>query len=244
METMKMIPVLLVLTILVAGCTQTSVRMINTQYEKHDLTLTTDDGVVLIGNMFVPATGQKNYPLVILIHQYEADRSQWNDIVQLLMAENYAVLAYDIRGMGESVRMSDGRAYVRTPGYLDEIPLDLAVVLDYANSSNRVDRNRIAVVGASVGANTVLSAKSTYPEIKTAVVISPSSRPTAGIDSARLQGIFYMADDKEENDARMWYDTTTEPRQIKIYPGAGHGIAILNNKEALSDLTDWLSKYL
>lgn len=62
---------------------------------------------------------------------------------------------YDIRGMGESVVLADGGAF--EPGedatHLDSLPLDVAAAVEFLGERREVDPRRIAVVGASVGAN-------------------------------------------------------------------------------------------
>lgn len=78
------------------------------------------DGVRLA----VYESGRKDAPTVVAVHGYPDNHSLWDDIVELL-APDFHVVTYDVRGAGASEKPRERRAY-RMPQLVD----DLRAVLD------------------------------------------------------------------------------------------------------------------
>src|SRR5512141_37699 len=66
-----------------------------------EMALTSADGFALKGTLTLPGTKGKA-PVVILAHQFHADRSGWAPLTEKLLARGIGVLALDLRGHGES----------------------------------------------------------------------------------------------------------------------------------------------
>ena len=142
-----------------------------------EMALTSADGFALKGTLTLPAAAGK-VPVVILAHQFHADRSGWNPLVERLAARGIGTLALDLRGHGASTMKggvevavsADFMASAKTVGF-DSIPADLAQAAAWIRTQPGVDIRRIGLAGSSVGALSVLLAA---PEVKPVAVLSLS----------------------------------------------------------------------
>ena len=82
--------------------------------------ITTTDGVTLR----VHESGPPGAPTVVCVHGYPDDHTLWDGVTAEL-AQRYHVVAYDVRGSGQSGRPHGRRAY-----RLDQLVQDLAAVID------------------------------------------------------------------------------------------------------------------
>ncbi|TAK96719.1 MAG: alpha/beta fold hydrolase [Aquabacterium sp.] len=74
--------------------------------------------------------GPADAPVIVLVHGYPDNRSEWREVAEQL-ADQYRVVAYDVRGAGDSFKPT-GRAAYR----LDRLTADFKAVID-AVSPNR-----------------------------------------------------------------------------------------------------------
>ncbi|MBC7233546.1 MAG: alpha/beta hydrolase [Chloroflexi bacterium] len=111
----------------------------------------------LAAHFYLPE-GTEPFPTVVLCHGITSCKENYADIAQFLQQEGFAVLAYDCRGHGESEGALDGQAWQ-----------DVGTVLDYLDARPEVDKRRIALVGASMGAHNALYAAAEYPSVRTVV---------------------------------------------------------------------------
>jgi pimeloyl-ACP methyl ester carboxylesterase len=134
----------------------------------------------------------------------------------------YRVLAEQLTGQGiGSVRL----AY-RYPNVLLECLADVLVTLAWLEDSEGV--RRAALVGHSFGGAVVIDAGALSPIVKTVVALSSQ---TYGADlvrdvSPRTLLLIHGADDQvlPASCSRKLYEAAAEPRELVIYPGAGHGL--------------------
>src|SRR5882757_677517 len=112
-------------------------------------------------------------PPVVLIHGFSLDRRMWDAVVPLL-ATNFTVIRYDLRGFGESSPMDLHFAYSHAE--------DLAALLDHLEVA------QAGVVGFSFGGQVALTMAITAPERVRRLVL---------VD-ALLEGVPW---DEETNDA-------------------------------------------
>lgn len=84
------------------------------------------------GTLAAYAWGQPSQPTVVLVHGYPDSASKWQAVAQHL-ADRYHVVAYDVRGAGESFAPS-GRAGYR----LDRLLADFTAVLDAVSPNKPV----------------------------------------------------------------------------------------------------------
>ena len=137
-------------------------------------------------------------PVVVLIHAGIANRRMWDDQLAAL-AGQYSVIAYDVRGYGESSPASGSfRPYEDLRGLLDALDID-----------------RAALVGCSMGGGYAIDFTLAYPDRVTALI--PVCAALGGFegpdDDTRTLGealsAVYERGDKPaaaELWARIWFD--------------------------------------
>ena len=76
-----------------------------------NVTFRTDDGVTLAGTWYEPSG--RTGPAVILVHMLHRSRRDWDALAIGLASEGIGVLAFDLRGHGESTGTISARRSVR-----------------------------------------------------------------------------------------------------------------------------------
>jgi pimeloyl-ACP methyl ester carboxylesterase len=141
----------------------------------HELSVLTDDGVLLAGE---EADSDPARPPIVLLHGLTATRRYVVMGSRLLERSGYRVIAYDARGHGRSGPAPDPSAY----GY-ERLARDLGAVLDSLQISHA------ALAGASMGAQTALRFALEYPERVTALgLVTPAFDPGASLGASALAG--------------------------------------------------------
>ena len=222
-----------------------------------DLTLTTADGFVLKGVLTIPGQAGPR-PVVILAHQYQADRTGWKPMADLLNARGIATLALDLRGHGQST-LKDGTPAAVTPDYLesaktvgfDRIPGDLIQVAAWVRRQPRINPRRMALAGSSLGAfSSLLAAPAIHPVA--VLAMSPAGNGGFGEDAGpqltRAVGrahaaVMVMA---SEGDPEAAANASALKGLFGVYarivPGEDHGFAYLPAEAAFT--AGWLAEYL
>ncbi len=140
------------------------------------LTLTTDDGVRLAG-WYLAST---NRAAVVLLHGAGSTRSDVLDEAAVLAGHGFGVVMIDARGHGDSA----GRAM--DFGWHGDA--DIAAATRYLANRPDVDRQRIGVVGMSMGGEEALGASATNDLIRAVVAEGATARSAA--DEAWLSDEF------------------------------------------------------
>lgn len=215
-----------------------------------DITLTTTDDVMIRATLSKPENSSGALAAIVLIHQGGSNRTEWASITETLVEQGYIVLAYDVRGHGDSDRVDSIRKLFNDP---DLAPRDLQAALGYLREQSDVNNERLAVVGASIGANLAALASSEM-DIKTAVAISGKTSAIynlSGKDSLAMQSVFYIASAGDQQGKRaQWavelFEQTAEPHQVKIVENSNeHGVGIFEDSpETLAQMLKWLSSTL
>jgi len=201
------------------------------------------DGLNMVGTIYTPAEMPPPWPGVILLHMLWGDRSSWEDFAQQLTNAGYAVFAVDMRGHGE------------TGGAVnwDVAGEDLDYVWDYFNARADIDDRRMAIIGASIGANMALLTGASEPATKAIVLLSPGLN-YAGIkthDPMIAYGerpVLIVASQEDtyaaDSSRRLEEVALGEVRQV-MYQDAGHGTIMMEREPGLGELIiDWLDDYL
>lgn len=146
-----------------------------------DMTLLTPDGFTLKGTLTLPAKPGR-HPVVILAHQFRANRTGWKPLTDRLTAAGIATLAVDLRGHGESTQKAgatvaasaDFFEAAKTVGF-DRIPNDLALAATWVRHQPGINGGRLALAGSSVGAFSTLMA---MPDVHPVAVLALSPAGT------------------------------------------------------------------
>lgn len=156
------------------------------------------------------AWGDQKKPLLVLVHGGLDQKRSW-DWTAKVLAKQYYVVAYDLRGHGESDWVSDGDY-----GVMDHV-YDLASLVEHLDAEN------FLLVGHSLGGNIALRFTGLYPEkVKKLVAIEglgPSPKMLAEREAKPFdERLCAWIDDRRKKSER-------QPRVMKEF------------KEALSRMT-------
>ncbi|MET8429479.1 alpha/beta hydrolase [Nocardia sp. NPDC004860] len=128
--------------------------------------VTASDGARLRVHAYGPADGD----VIVLVHGWTCCLEYWNPQINAFAGE-YRVIAYDVRGHGES---DEGTA----PLTIDQLADDLAVVLDAVLQPGR----RAVLVGHSLGGMTIQAWAGRYPQRVRRQLLAVLLTNTAGGD--------------------------------------------------------------
>ncbi len=205
------------------------------------LQITTADGVILAAELIYPA-GAGPFPVVILVHEFGQDRTQWAPYREEFLAEGFAVLSYDTRGFGESTLAAIPAA---NAAYFSSMPNDLAAVVEYALDQPKINSQKIFVIGASLGGNIALVEAGRNSSITRTVILSPSG--TSSLDGTGLtdftpKSILGIADSADQPALTTIMDKVAEPKKTIIVPATGHGVALLQHRTVIEAILQWLTQ--
>ncbi len=217
---------------------------------KKNVVLKTKDDVTIKGTIGLPDSVDGKLPAVILIHQGGSDRTEWGGFFDKLLAENYVVFAYDVRGHGKSDKVEDIYPLFNNPNLA---PKDLIASIYYLTTLPQVDSTRIAVVGSSIGSNLACVAVSALG-VKTAVAMSGKTSAVMnllGNHPLKLKSVFHISSKGDQGGKRaIWakelYEKTAEPRKLAIVEGSSaHGVGIFKDDSSLeNEILNWLKETL
>lgn len=221
--------------VLVVACTA---KTENIMTEKPRF-LVTKDGTS-IAYSFYPAK-QESPPGVILLHMLNRDRHDYDDFARALADAGFSVVSIDFRGHGQSA----GSWKKFSAEDWNAMQQDVRAAHEFLLEKG-VNPERVAVVGASIGANHALRYAAQH-EVKSVVAISPGldyrGITTKGVMSKISQPVLLVAaeDDSYSADSvRTLKEEALGKTAVKIYPAGGHGTHLF----ALTDLAEVVLAWL
>lgn len=151
------------------------------------VTFFTTDGISIVGDYYAPKVKEgKQAPVAILVHMYPADRSSWRPLVPHLRKAGFAVLAYDIRGHGESTEPTELELREKYDGrdstLFNDAWQDAEAARTWLSGRAECDAMRVAMIGASIGCSISLHYGSQQDTVKAIVCLSPGT-DYLGVDS-------------------------------------------------------------
>src|SRR5881392_2491825 len=181
------------------------------------------DSTVLKGTYFPAA---KPGPAVLLYHQSNRTRKEWDMVARQLAAAGINTLTVDVRGHGETGgQESHGEARKK------QWPLDLDAAFQYLISQPGVKRDLIGIGGAGViGVENSVEAARRHPaEVKSLVLLSGETL-REGLDflrqASQLPELFVVADDDEYapivEAMELLYVTASSPSRKFVHYSASH----------------------
>lgn len=216
--------------------------------ETEKLKLKTSDGVEIIGDFY--RVGDKDAPAAALFHMIPATKESWKELAKSLNSAGFHCLAIDLRGHGESEGGPQGFKEFSDQQHQKSI-MDAEAAIGYLFNIG-IPMEKIAVAGASIGANLSLQIQAEHPEIKASVMLSPGLN-YKGIETERItkelkekQSIFLAAggendDYSTETIIKLYNAARSKNKKLKMYKNAGHGTDIFKEEPLLIDeITEWL----
>jgi len=207
--------------------------------------LTAKDGVHLKATYFAAA---KPGPGVILLHQCNQQRKNWDDLAGRLAAAGINVLTLDYRGYGDSQgpRALELSNEDRTKMITEQWPGDIDTAFQYLSSQAGVVKEVMGAGGASCGVNQSIQLARRHAEVKSLVLLSGN---TDGNGRKFLRGsgtlpIFLSAADDDDGAVELmqWiYSASPNPaNQFIHYSTGGHGTVMFGEHQELPGMVvDW-----
>lgn len=215
----------------------------------------TPDGFKIYAAWFKSNRQTGRRPVVVLIHPYDQNLGIWVPFVPDLTDAGYHVLAYDVRGHGQSTFHNDvyfPRSRFQIEDF-NSMPLDVEGAVGWLKSRSDVDATRIGLVGAALGANIAYVSSGTNPDVKTSVAISLITRLRqdillgTNVADFKPRSILFMAshgDGYTFTSSELLARETLEPVRVSGYQGTANGLALLNHPAARSEILQWLRAHL
>ncbi len=203
------------------------------EHGRENLTLKTSDGVKISG-YFIKVDNEKS-PAVVLLHMLSRTKEDWEPVLHeyLLPETKFSYLAIDLRGHGEST--SQNGETINWKNFSGEdfnnMVLDVAAAVDYLRSRKDIDPGRIAIIGASIGANVAINYAAQDPKIKAVALLSAGRnyKGVATFDAMQKYGDrpVFLAASKEDIPAglniRGLAKRARGTKVVKLFPGNLHG---------------------
>ncbi len=139
------------------------------------------------GLLSIPTTGQKPYPVVMLLHGLTSNKSTWLEngfdhgslVTKGLLDKGYAVLALDAQYHGDRAVYNDyvnpgemvfQRQWgVRYTNMVTQTIVDYRRAIDYLATRDEIDINRVGVIGYSMGGHMTFLLGASEPRVRTIV---------------------------------------------------------------------------
>lgn len=218
--------------------------------------LKTKDGVELYGAHF--QTEKNDAPAVVLLHMMPATKESWDSFQEMLVENGFQSLAIDLRGHGESVFQSgellDYQEF--SPEEHRAKIYDVEAATEFFIKKG-ISRERIAFIGASIGANLSLWQQVRHRDIKASVLLSPglSYKGIMALEFAEQispeQSVFVIAAQDDDGGweypagemAEMIYEKLpSKNKKIQVVEGTKHGTGLFAKNPGLEhEIIKWLT---
>lgn len=188
----------------------------------------TSDGVQMIGDVFGPPNPKG---AIVLHHGLGSVGGEWASFAHHLAQAGYGVLIYDARGHGKSTRTKAGGTvdfhYFFGRGLKSEwgtMISDMGDAVRFAAETFNIDRRKIGVGGASIGANIAFRFAASQPDVPYAVLLSPGMDYQGITVSDLLPGYLkskkklFVASSKAD---RYAHRSARAMRDVSAYLGSG-----------------------
>ena len=196
------------------------------------------NGALLKGTYHSP--GQAG-PAILLLHQCNMDRRAWDVLTGDLTSTGFHVLTFDLPGFGET------KAGGFQVAFISEAEAAYAFLL----SQTGVDKNRIAVGGASCGVDLAGDLALRHSEIRALMLMSgyvtgPAMSNIAAKPSIAVFGIVAENDPEGAAGIKDAVRASRNPLStLKVYPGSEHGVPLFAvHPDLKPTLLEWLRSEL
>ena len=251
---MRLLPIILLVAATAQAASLPTARVVR---------LNAADDTGISAAYYAPTTNPA--PGIILLHDYTKNRDEWSTFLPALQGAGFAILAIDLRGHGESTRRLTAQGpksldyHNFTPRDFQDMLLDVEAAYDWLTEQPGVDKNRIALVGAGLGANLAIRYGAFNDEVPVFLLFSPSfvyqdvraddviaklgNRP-ARICVSQFDG-FAFESCKRLVDLRKDAGNPGATNDFTVCSGDNHGVKMLSNVKQLPGLTIvWLKQTL
>jgi len=230
-----------------------NIKTVKTTYFSQVVTYQTEDGLTISGKLSYLSYNESPAPAVIFMHEMGIFVNNWNnsEVVDGLIAKGYVCLVFDFRGHGNSSDIDDLSILLSDKSLIAK---DLKDSIEYLKTNERVNSQKIDLVGASLGAIMAVAGNG-FEEVKTSVALSGIRDGIYEIfPDMTISSSLYIVGENDirtdpnvnfPNESQAMYDLSEEPKQIIIVEGSSsHGTNLLTSMEVVDTIIDWIDNYL
>ncbi|MCP5052321.1 MAG: hypothetical protein GY940_34455 [bacterium] len=158
-------------------------------------------GWKLIGDLNIPGSDGP-VPAVILLNKAAGNRMAYAPLAAKLAEKGIASLRVDLRGHGESINLGK---FVpgKTSDHITQSDMDVLSVHNYIKSIEKIDKNRIGIVGASYTGEAAAVTGKDHGYAKAYVILSSGNFSGESIKNMDKSGVPW------------WHITSKEDRYLK-----------------------------
>lgn len=186
-------------------------------------------------------------PLIILLHAQAGDRSAWEYVGERAAREGYRVIAFDLRGHGDSLCGGESFRSLDAEDW-ERIDDDLRALIRHAIETGADERN-IFLAGAGLGANLALRFGLQDRRVQAAVLISPGEEylgvPLPDLDGARPMPLLALAaegDSYAATAAESLHASAPGYAELQLRSGTAFGTDLLEGAgDPVGLILQWLS---
>ncbi|RPH96277.1 alpha/beta fold hydrolase [candidate division KSB1 bacterium] len=246
-EAASMRSFLLVFTVVVIFSAAISVA------EAEEIIFATKDSVSIAGS-FYPAPVSPA-PAVVLVHMLRKNRSSWTDIALTLQKNGFSVLTFDLRGHGQSTQTKRGPISEASFSESDfaNMKYDLSAAVQWLRVRPDVIPSKVAVIGASIGANVAINFAVEDRAISAVVLLSPGAvyrgiYVEPAVKSYLPRPLFIVAAEDDNFSAvtvRELMPLFKDEKVVALFEDGGHGTYLLRSRpELIPMILDFIRSYM
>lgn len=191
------------------------------------------DGVSIGGTLVLPKRTDPA-PAVVLVHMLGRDRSTWKEFQLLLADEGIGSFAIDLRGHGSSEGGPGGYEAFNPAEWQAALSDVRNAVLALEEFPDRINTDRLGVIGASIGANYAIELGAEMPRL--VVVALSAGKSYKGVDSEaallkvkRQAFLAGQTGDEPAAELLLWAQDSVPEAAFFEEEGTAHGTAMLPN---------------
>lgn len=203
------------------------------------LTITMSDNTKIAAMFYPPIVSPA--PAVLLVHQVQGSKADWESFALQLQKMGYAAMAIDLRGHGATGGTANWA----------KAPDDVRDSYNAMVKRPEVDSLRTAIVGASIGSNLALMTGAGEPKVSAVIALSPGLdyfgvNPTASMRNFANRPVLLVAsqEDKYSYDSAKSLAQLAIAAEPKFFNNAGHGTEMFRDPTLAPSLIEWLNKYV
>ncbi len=218
--------------------------------------INTEDGYRVAAWYWAPR--KPGSPGVILAHMRGSDKSSFAGLATKLVDEGFAALAIDLRGHGATIAPNGQQGNYETFIDADYLAMlnDISAAHAFLDSLKEVNGDRVAIIGASIGANLGIIYAAGDRRVRTVVALSPGLdyrglKPLDYLDGYGQRALYLIT---SKQDAYSYQSCQAleqaakeaDPLSIRAFDGIDHGTDLLAAHRGLdmTIITGWLYNHL
>ncbi len=199
-------------------------------------TVTTFDGQTIAYQIYPGKTGSTP---VILLHMFRRSRADWDGFARWLQKNGYTVVVPDLRGHGQS----SGNWEKFTDDDFNKMTYDVAALKSMLENQG-ADVKKLAIIGASIGANTAFNYAASDKDVATVILLSPGldfhGISTANTKFGKPFLIVASNDDQYSAQSGQQIANNNAYSKLVLFEDAGHGTNMFVKPELSAMILQWL----